>query len=72
MTPHRDAAFEAEEEVLPHRLDALEPAPIDRLRNARDEPPRMWRGGRQAQPNERAKPRGGAVEGVAFGHPEEG
>ncbi len=72
VTPHRDAAFEAEEEVLPDRLDALEPAPVDRLRDAGDEPPRMRGRRRQAEPDERAEPRCGAVEGVAFGHPGEG
>ena len=69
VAPHRDAALEAEEQVLPDRLDALEPAPVDRLRDAGDEPARMRGRRRQAEPDERVEPRCGAMEGVAFGHP---
>ena len=69
VAPHGDAAFEPEQQVLPDRLDALEPATVDRLRDAGDEPARMRRRGRQAEPDERLESRGRAMERVAFGHP---
>ena len=62
VAPDRDAALEAEEQVLPDCLDALEPATVDRLRDARDEPAGMRGRRRQAEPDERLESRCGAME----------
>ncbi len=54
--------------MLPNRLDTLEPAPVDRGGDACDEPAWMRRAGGEPQPDERAKPRRRAMQGVALGH----
>jgi len=62
VAPKRDAALESEQQMLPDRLDALEPTPVDGCGDARDEPAGMRRSGRHVQPDERAELRRGAVE----------
>ena len=69
MAPHRDAAFEPEQQVLSDRIDGFEPEAVDRLCHAGEEPPRVRRRRHEAEPDERAESRCRAMEGVAFGHP---
>jgi hypothetical protein len=68
MAPHRDATLEPEQEVLPNRLDSVEPAPVDRGGYPGHKPAWMRRAGGEPEPDERTKPRGRAMEGVALRH----
>jgi hypothetical protein len=62
MTPCDDAAFEVEQEVLAHRLDALEHLAVDGGRDPRHLPPRMRRLGLEPLADEHLEPRSRARE----------
>ncbi len=62
MAPNRHAALEPEQQMLPDRLDTFEPTAVYGSGDAGDEPSRMWRGRRHAEPHERAEPRSRAVK----------
>ena len=68
MAPHRDAALEAQDQVLPDRLDRLEHAPVDLLGHARHLSARIRRLGADPLADERLEPACGPVQGVSLGH----
>lgn len=68
VAPEGQPALEAQEEVLPHRLDALEAAPVEPGRDPEHRGARMRRLDRDDLPLERPQPLGRAVEGVALRH----
>src|SRR5205085_6681400 len=51
-----DAALEPEQEVLPDRLDRLEPPTVEALRDARELPARVWRGDLEPLADEQLEP----------------
>jgi hypothetical protein len=63
-----DAALEAEQEVLPDRLDRLEPPPVEALRDAGEPAARMRRRDLEPLADEYLEPPRRPVERVAFGH----
>jgi hypothetical protein len=68
MAPHRDAALEAQQEVLPHGLHPLEREPVDRGRHAGRRAARMWGDRLHPFAHECLELRRGAVEHVSLRH----
>ena len=68
VAPHDDPALEAQEKVLPDRLDADQDASVDALRDSAHRCPRVRSLDLDALAHERLQPVGGAAQGVAFGH----
>ncbi|HEV8249553.1 MAG TPA: hypothetical protein VGQ15_06235 [Gaiellaceae bacterium] len=68
VAPHRDAAFEPEEQVLADRFHRLEPASVDPRGDARDLRARVRALGLDALAHEHGEPPCGPVQRVAFGH----
>ncbi len=68
VAAEHDASLEAQQQMLSHRLDALEHAPVHRLRDpgGRTTGMRALRG--DPVSDDRLQARRGAVEGVALGH----
>jgi hypothetical protein len=62
MAPDRDAALEPEQQVLPYRLDAFEPATVDRSGDACQQSSRVRRRGGDDVADERTETRGHAVK----------
>jgi hypothetical protein len=68
VAAEHDAALEAEQEVLPDRLDRLEHAAVDDASNARRLSARVRALRLDAFPDERLEPARGALERIAFRH----
>jgi hypothetical protein len=68
VAPEDEAAFEAEEEVLPDRLDALEAPSVELLRDAGQLPPRMRSLDLEALADEDAQPSRRAMERISLRH----
>ena len=62
------ASFEAEQEVLPHRLDGLEPAAVEALRHSLDRRSRMGRLYLEPLTYQHGELPGRAMEAVSFWH----
>ena len=68
MAPDDERILEPEEEVLPGRLDPLEPPPVEPLGDPERGRARMARLHRQDLAFEHAQALGRAMDHVAFGH----
>jgi len=68
MAPEDEAALEAEEEVLPDRLDPVEPPAVEALGQALHRGAGMRRLDFDALADERLQPLGRAVERISFRH----
>jgi hypothetical protein len=68
MAAEDEATLEAEEEVLPDRLDPVEPPAVESLGQALHSGAGMRRLDFDALAHERLQPPGRAVERIPFGH----
>jgi hypothetical protein len=68
MAPHDDCSLEAQHEVLPDRLDLLEPAAVDGPSYAGDEPARVRALRLDALPDEHLQLPRDPVERISLGH----
>jgi hypothetical protein len=68
MAPEDETALEAEEEVLPDRLDPVEPPAVEALGQALHCGAGMRSLDVDALADERLQPPGDAVERISFGH----
>jgi hypothetical protein len=68
VAAYNDPTFEAEQQVLAHRLDRLENAAVDAVCDAGHLPARVRRLDLQPLTDERLQPAGGAVQSIALGH----
>ena len=68
MAPHDDSALEPQHEVLPDRLDLLEPASVDRSRHTGDEPARVRALSFDALADEHLQLPRDPMEGISLGH----
>ena len=68
MAPYDNSSFEAQHEVLPDRLDVLEPASVDRSSHAGDEPARIRALRLEALADEHLQLPRDSVEGIPLGH----
>ena len=68
MAAEHETVLEAQEQVLAHRLDAEEPAPVEPARDAGHTRPRMRRLDLELLADEGLEPLGHAMDRVALGH----
>ena len=68
MAAQHAAALEAQQQVLAASLDGFEAPPVEPLGDSRRASPRVHGFDGQSLPDEGAKPRGRAMDGVAFRH----
>jgi hypothetical protein len=69
VAPEHDPALEAEEQVLPDRLDAFEHASVEDTGNSRGLPSWMRALDVQTLSHERLQSLGGSMQRVSLGHP---
>jgi hypothetical protein len=68
MTTQHEPTFEAQEQILPDRLDGFEAPSVEPFRDAFRRSTGMWSLDLDALADERLQPSGCAAQRVTFGH----